>query len=56
MIDFKSTLKIALNSLQEHGKVNGLITGTSTSQLALNLATDVEMGIYQLFDQDNDIA
>ena len=51
-----ATLKIALNSLQEHGKVNGLITGTSTSQLALNLATDVDMGTYQLFDQDNDIA
>ncbi len=51
-----ATLKIALNSLQEHGKVNGLITGTSTSQLALNLATDVEKGVYQLFDQDNDIA
>ena len=51
-----ATLKIALNSLQEHGKVNGLITGTATSQIALNLATDVEMGIYQLFDQDNDIS
>ena len=51
-----STLKIALNSLQEHGKVNGLVTGSETSKIALNLATDVEMGTYQLFDQDNDIA
>ena len=51
-----STLKIALNSLQEHGKINGLVTGSETSKIALNLATDVEMGTYQLFDQDNDIA
>ncbi|MBQ3034728.1 MAG: autotransporter domain-containing protein, partial [Alphaproteobacteria bacterium] len=46
-------LKIGVNSLTEHGKVTGLVTGSETSKIALNLAMDTKNGVYQLFDRDN---
>ena len=48
-------LKIGVNSLTEHGKVNGLVTGNETSKIALNLAIDTKNGVYQVFDRDNDL-
>ena len=48
-------LKIGVNSLTEHGKVNGLVTGSETSKIALNLAMNTKNGIYQVFDRDNDL-
>ena len=48
-------LKIGVNSLTEHGKVNGLVTGSETSKIALNLAMNTKNGVYQVFDRDNDL-
>ena len=48
-------LKIGINSLTEHGKVNGLVTGSETSKIALNLEMDTKNGIYQVFDEDNNL-
>ena len=50
-----ATLKMIVNSLTEHGKVNGVITGVDTSKIALQLGVDLEKGIYQLFDRDNEV-
>ena len=55
-IDLKenSTLQLGVNSLTEHGKVNGAITGAETSEIALTVGLGVEKGVYQLFDRDKD--
>ena len=50
-----AVLKMTVNSLDEHGKVNGVITGTDTSKIALQLGIETESGIYQLFDRDNEV-
>ncbi len=50
-----AVLKMTVNSLDEHGKVNGVITGTDTSKIALQLGVETERGIYQLFDRDNEV-
>ena len=50
-----AVLKMTVNSLAEHGKVNGVITGTDTSKIALQLGMETESGIYQLFDRDNEV-
>ncbi|MBO7244499.1 MAG: hypothetical protein J6V53_04370, partial [Alphaproteobacteria bacterium] len=50
-----AVLKMTVNSLDEHGKVNGVITGVNTSKIALQLGVDLEKGIYQLFDRDNEV-
>ncbi|MBO7244052.1 MAG: hypothetical protein J6V53_02050, partial [Alphaproteobacteria bacterium] len=50
-----AVLKMVVNSLNEHAKVNGDITGTDTSKIALQLGVDLEKGIYQLFDRDNEV-
>ena len=50
-----AVLKMVVNSLNEHAKVNGNIIGTDTSKIALQLGVDLEKGIYQLFDRDNEV-
>ena len=50
-----AVLKMTVNSLAEHGKVNGVIAGTDTSKIALQLGMETESGIYQLFDRDNEV-
>ena len=50
-----AVLKMGVNSLNEHAKVNGVVTGTDTSKIALQLGMETERGIYQLFDRDNEV-